>query len=405
MSGQTHLADSLGFSLMGGYGGALVAAADPGSWSMTSAVGLHAQRHRHRRAGSDRRRAGSPCGGGRTAGSRDRVTLAAWRSSLSRPTGRVARRRHRSRGTSRSTARSRSARARIVLAGDAAEIVKADVREALEGVGVPALRDLVAKAEPRRRTDPRLKGVRGGPWGDRRRPHRSRRRVVDAAGRRPVDRCRRPVVTIWREALPTTRRPWRRCHSVLRWHSRTTSSRRSRSTAGRPAHTGGVAAVGPDGPGARRLRPAGGLRGRRRGTASTSGAARPHRSRRRRPRRRRRPPPRKPFPVVRQVRRRHPADPLRPSDSGAAHGRGDPLHRPQRRADRRRRRGTVAEGAVLVIHENRGLTQHIRSIPPRLAADGCTALAIDLLSEEGGTASMPSRATPPRRSATRPPTA
>ena len=35
---------------------------------------------------------------------------------------------------------------RIVLAGDAAEIVKADVREALEGVGVPALRDLVAKA-------------------------------------------------------------------------------------------------------------------------------------------------------------------------------------------------------------------------------------------------------------------
>jgi carboxymethylenebutenolidase len=46
-------------------------------------------------------------------------------------------------------------------------------------------------------------------------------------------------------------------------------------------------------------------------------------------------------------------------------------------------------GAVLVIHENRGLTPHIRSIPPRLAADGYTALAIDLLSEEGGTASMP----------------
>ena len=47
-------------------------------------------------------------------------------------------------------------------------------------------------------------------------------------------------------------------------------------------------------------------------------------------------------------------------------------------------------GAVLVIHENRGLTEHIRSIPPRLAADGYTALAIDLLSEEGGTASLPS---------------
>jgi carboxymethylenebutenolidase len=48
------------------------------------------------------------------------------------------------------------------------------------------------------------------------------------------------------------------------------------------------------------------------------------------------------------------------------------------------------KGAVLVIHENRGLTAHIRSIPGRLAADGYTALAIDLLSEEGGTASLPS---------------
>ena len=49
-----------------------------------------------------------------------------------------------------------------------------------------------------------------------------------------------------------------------------------------------------------------------------------------------------------------------------------------------------AKGAVLVIHENRGLTEHIRSIPPRLAADGYSALAIDLLSAEGGTASLPS---------------
>src|SRR4051794_13810532 len=49
-----------------------------------------------------------------------------------------------------------------------------------------------------------------------------------------------------------------------------------------------------------------------------------------------------------------------------------------------------AKGAVLVIHENRGLTPHIRSIPPRLADDGYTALALDLLSEEGGTASLPS---------------
>ncbi len=43
-----------------------------------------------------------------------------------------------------------------------------------------------------------------------------------------------------------------------------------------------------------------------------------------------------------------------------------------------------------MIHENRGLTDHIRSIPARLADDGYTALAIDLLSEEGGTASLPS---------------
>ena len=50
------------------------------------------------------------------------------------------------------------------------------------------------------------------------------------------------------------------------------------------------------------------------------------------------------------------------------------------------------KGAVLVIHENRGLTTHIRSIPARLAADGYTALAIDLLSEEGGSASLASEA-------------
>src|SRR6476660_1733870 len=48
------------------------------------------------------------------------------------------------------------------------------------------------------------------------------------------------------------------------------------------------------------------------------------------------------------------------------------------------------KGAVLVIHDNRGLTPHIRTIPTRLASDGYTALAVDLLSEEGGTASLPS---------------
>jgi carboxymethylenebutenolidase len=46
------------------------------------------------------------------------------------------------------------------------------------------------------------------------------------------------------------------------------------------------------------------------------------------------------------------------------------------------------KGSVLVIHENRGLTDHIRSLPPRFAGDGYSALAVDLLSEEGGTAAV-----------------
>ena len=45
-------------------------------------------------------------------------------------------------------------------------------------------------------------------------------------------------------------------------------------------------------------------------------------------------------------------------------------------------------GAVLVIHENRGLNDHIRSVAGRLAAGGYSALAIDLLSAEGGTAAL-----------------
>jgi carboxymethylenebutenolidase len=45
-------------------------------------------------------------------------------------------------------------------------------------------------------------------------------------------------------------------------------------------------------------------------------------------------------------------------------------------------------GGVLVIHENRGLTDHIRSVAGRFAASGYSALALDLLSEEGGTASL-----------------
>jgi carboxymethylenebutenolidase len=45
-------------------------------------------------------------------------------------------------------------------------------------------------------------------------------------------------------------------------------------------------------------------------------------------------------------------------------------------------------GAVLVVHENRGLNDHIRSVAGRLANDGYSALAIDLLSAEGGTAAL-----------------
>jgi carboxymethylenebutenolidase len=43
-------------------------------------------------------------------------------------------------------------------------------------------------------------------------------------------------------------------------------------------------------------------------------------------------------------------------------------------------------GGVLVIHENKGLNDWVRSVAGRFAGVGYSALAIDLLSEEGGTA-------------------
>jgi carboxymethylenebutenolidase len=43
------------------------------------------------------------------------------------------------------------------------------------------------------------------------------------------------------------------------------------------------------------------------------------------------------------------------------------------------------KGAVLIIHENAGLTPHFVSLPGRLAASGYSALAVDLLSRKGGT--------------------
>ena len=49
-------------------------------------------------------------------------------------------------------------------------------------------------------------------------------------------------------------------------------------------------------------------------------------------------------------------------------------------------------GGVLVIHENRGLTEHISTVAGRFAASGYSALALDLLSEEGGTGAFPGEA-------------
>lgn len=50
-----------------------------------------------------------------------------------------------------------------------------------------------------------------------------------------------------------------------------------------------------------------------------------------------------------------------------------------------RPRGTGAFPALLICHENRGLTDHIRDVTRRFAKEGYTGLALDLLSREGGT--------------------
>jgi carboxymethylenebutenolidase len=46
------------------------------------------------------------------------------------------------------------------------------------------------------------------------------------------------------------------------------------------------------------------------------------------------------------------------------------------------------KGAVLIIHENQGLTPHFVALPGRLAASGYSALGIDLLSRKGGSAAF-----------------
>lgn len=45
--------------------------------------------------------------------------------------------------------------------------------------------------------------------------------------------------------------------------------------------------------------------------------------------------------------------------------------------------------AVLVVHENRGLTDYIKDVTRRIARAGYVGLAIDLLSRQGGTAAYP----------------
>ena len=46
--------------------------------------------------------------------------------------------------------------------------------------------------------------------------------------------------------------------------------------------------------------------------------------------------------------------------------------------------------AILVCHENRGLTEHIQDVTRRLAKAGFVALAVDLLSRQGGTSALDS---------------
>jgi carboxymethylenebutenolidase len=49
------------------------------------------------------------------------------------------------------------------------------------------------------------------------------------------------------------------------------------------------------------------------------------------------------------------------------------------------RTGPAKHAGVIVIHENRGLTPHIRDVTRRMALEGFTALAPDLLAPQGGT--------------------
>jgi carboxymethylenebutenolidase len=53
------------------------------------------------------------------------------------------------------------------------------------------------------------------------------------------------------------------------------------------------------------------------------------------------------------------------------------------------RMGPAAPGGVLVIHENRGLTDHINDVVRRVAKAGYIGLGVDLLSRNGGSEAIP----------------
>jgi carboxymethylenebutenolidase len=56
--------------------------------------------------------------------------------------------------------------------------------------------------------------------------------------------------------------------------------------------------------------------------------------------------------------------------------------------------GDESHPLVLVCHENRGLTEHIKDVTRRLAKAGYAALAVDLLSRQGGTEALDSSQVP-----------
>jgi carboxymethylenebutenolidase len=64
---------------------------------------------------------------------------------------------------------------------------------------------------------------------------------------------------------------------------------------------------------------------------------------------------------------------------------------------------TDPKGALLVIHENRGLTPHFFDLVGRFAKESYSALCVDLLSAQGGTASLKDPAAAPTTLAGTPP--